>query len=526
MSDSAQSAYDEVLYPSYMHSQTHPDRLATVAILFGMQPAPIGHCRVLELGCGDGGTLIPIAYDLADSELVGIDLAVRPIAKGREAIQSLGLKNIDLRQGSIMDVPADLGQFDYIIAHGVYSWIPTAVQDKLMAVCRANLAPNGVAYVSYNTLPGCHLREMVRQMLLYHVRDVSVPQEKIDQAVALIRFLAESQVKPDSYRQLLKEELEQILEHGAPQLFHDELAEINTPAYFHQFMAQAARHGLQYLGEADFYEMQDHIYTPQTTQALNRLANDRLTREQYLDFLKCRRFRQTLLCHHEVTLDPSPKPGAVARFHLSSAARPVSPNPAIQGSLTVRFEGKRGAAMETDFPLAKAAMQVLSEVWPQAISFGELLEQAAGRSRAPGSGDGAVRTEDVQALCEILFRTYSNGLVELHLHVPHYAKDVSEKPAASPIARWQAQNGENVTTLRHLSIVIEDQLGRHLLTLLDGTRERAALLRDLSAFIRDQAAAAISSEKPAVDIESALAELPSDLDNNLRKLARLGLLVA
>jgi tRNA G46 methylase TrmB len=73
MADQTLTAYDEVLYPSYTHNQTHPDRLATIATLFGLTPAPVERCRVLELGCGNGSNLVPMAYGLPGSEFVGID---------------------------------------------------------------------------------------------------------------------------------------------------------------------------------------------------------------------------------------------------------------------------------------------------------------------------------------------------------------------------------------------------------------------------------------------------------------------
>ena len=93
-----QTPYDRVPYPGLPFAQTHPDRLATLAILFGLAPAPVTGCRVLELGCGDGGNLIPMAFEQPGSEFLGIDLARSGIEQGRRAIESLGLPNIRLEQ--------------------------------------------------------------------------------------------------------------------------------------------------------------------------------------------------------------------------------------------------------------------------------------------------------------------------------------------------------------------------------------------------------------------------------------------
>ena len=162
------TSYDNVLYPSYTHPQTHPDRLATLATLFGLRPAPVATSRMLELACGQGGNLIPLAVSYPDSHCVGVDLSQRQIDSGQAVIEALGLTNIDLRPQSILDFPVDSGPFDYIIAHGVYSWVPEPVRDKILQICRDHLAPQGVAIVSYNTFPGWHQRRMIRDMMLFH----------------------------------------------------------------------------------------------------------------------------------------------------------------------------------------------------------------------------------------------------------------------------------------------------------------------------------------------------------------------
>jgi tRNA G46 methylase TrmB len=133
MPEPMQNLYDNVPYPSAPYPQTHPDRLATMATLFGMRPAPVERCRVLELGCNDGSNLIAMAYGLPQSQFVGIDLAERPIAKGKATIEALGLTNLTLHCLDLRHMPSDLGRFDFILAHGVYSWVP--------AGCATNCSP-------------------------------------------------------------------------------------------------------------------------------------------------------------------------------------------------------------------------------------------------------------------------------------------------------------------------------------------------------------------------------------------------
>src|SRR5215207_3165377 len=83
MSENAPTPYDQVIYPGNPVPQSHPDRLATLATLYGMRPAPVPHCRVLELGCGIGGNLTALACQWPDSAFVGIDLSARSIEIGQ-----------------------------------------------------------------------------------------------------------------------------------------------------------------------------------------------------------------------------------------------------------------------------------------------------------------------------------------------------------------------------------------------------------------------------------------------------------
>jgi methyltransferase-like protein/SAM-dependent methyltransferase len=500
-------SYDEVLYPGYAYRQTHPDRLAAMATLFGMTPAPVEGCRVLELGCGEGGNLIPMAFGLPRSQFLGIDSAQRPIQKGQAMVETLGIENITLRQLDLMDVSGELGQFDYIVAHGLYAWVRPVVQDKILAIAKSNLAPNGVAFVSYSAYPGGHLRTLVREMMLYHIRNLDDPEQQISQAQALLRLLAESQAESDAYGVFLKAELNRVLERRGEFLYHDDLAQVFAPAYFHQFIEHAARHGLQYLAEAHFSDMHAPAATPAVAQALDGLAGGIVEKEQYLDFLKCRKLRQTLLCHQEVSLDRALKPEHMTKFYVASPAVPVSAKPDVCSEAAEEFRGPQGSGMVTAHRIAKAAIFELSEIWPQALQFQELLERVRRRL-------GGAASQDALALGEILLRTSAAGLVELHVHAFCFAAEAGERPVSSPLARLQLQKGAMITTLRHTRIEVEGELERQLLLLLDGTRDRAALLSELSPFARPNASTP-SREIPPEDLESALG-----------KLARLALLVA
>ena len=226
--DSSIAPYDEVPYESNPFAQTHPNRLATVASLLGMKPKPIERCRVLELGCASGGNLIPMAIELPGSEFVGIDLSALQIDESNEILRKLDIKNVRLEHCNIADIDKKFGLFDYIICHGVFSWVPFDIKDKILDICRENLSWNGVAYVSYNALPGWHMRGMIRDMMCYHTARFTDNQMKVEQARALIDFLLQSATNEKSaYAVWLKEEFELLKKVKNYYIFHDHLEDNN-----------------------------------------------------------------------------------------------------------------------------------------------------------------------------------------------------------------------------------------------------------------------------------------------------------
>jgi methyltransferase-like protein/cyclopropane fatty-acyl-phospholipid synthase-like methyltransferase len=527
MSNAEHTTYDDVIYPSAVYAQTHPDRLATMATLFGMRPTPVQRCRVLEMGCGDGSNLIAMAYGLPDSEFVGIDLAKRPIQKGQTIIEALGLKNITLRQLDILAFPPDLGLFDFILAHGLYSWVPAAVRDKILAICGESLSPCGVAYVSYNAYPGNHMRDMVRKMMQYHAGHFPESEQQVRQARALLKFLAESKTEPDVYRMLLKQELERVVKYTDAAFFHDDLSPVNHPVYFHEFAEHAARHGLRYLSEADVIDLQPEDYAPHVAATLRELdSEDAIAREQYSDFLRCRAFRQTLLCRGDVNLDRTWKAARVRDLYVAGEVRPASPDPDVGSRLAELFLGPKGAEIETGRPVVKTAFVHLGAVWPRHMRFQELLgfvrSQLARASGEPTEGN----ENDARELADALLQAYTAGFVELHAHAPNFVTEVSERPMASALARLQLREGHVVPTLRHTAMKIDDKLGRQLALLLDGTHDRAALLNDLSECVKSGSAIVCHEGKPVSDLQEAIQYLADELEANLTSLARSAILVA
>ncbi len=497
------TAYDEIEYPGRAHAATHPDRLATVARLFGMQPAPVDRCRVLEIACGDGGNLVPLAYALPDSQFLGFDLAARPIEKGRRLAASLHLPNLTLRQLDLTELAADAGEFDYIVAHGLYSWVPAGVRDALLGLIRRHLAPQGVGFVSYNVYPGCYVRRMLWEMLHFHTDHLTDPGQRLSEAQALTHLLARGRTAQDDLSALLEKDLERAGTREGGHFFHDDLAQINEPVYFHQFAAHAEAHGLQFLGEA---ELDSLGYAGISDQAVRVLrAMDTLTREQYFDFIRVRRFRQTMLCHAGVALKRELDASQLDSFLLS-----------VRRGISVRMHTTTPDTADAETPsaaeeprrreerLVQATLDRLLQMGPKRVRFADLYVQmrAAAPTELDRCGEARYRT--------LVFGATLAGAIELHVHAPRLATEPGVRPVASALVCAQLEAGTLVTNLCHESVRVDDAIVGRLLALLDGRRDRAALVEALGAELGDGDQAARLQR----------------LEEHLRHLARLALLEA
>lgn len=514
MTHQSATDYDRISYPGHPFGETHPDHLGTLGALFGMKPAPLSACRVLELGCGDGANLIPIAAQWPQSEFVGLDLSEQAVGRGNAFIARMGLKNITLRAFDIMDVSTQFGAFDYISAHGVYSWVPGPVREKILAIYRETLTPHGIGYVSYNCYPGCHSRDIAREMMRYHVRGVTDPQQRVAQGRAMLTLMAQASAEDSIYGFELRNQVNRLKDIDDHVLFHDDLSDEATPFYLHEVAEAAAAHGLQYLCDAAFSLSRFERLPAQTRQQLALIPeDDAVTREQYADFVEGRSFRQSLFCRGDITLQRSVGPRVIRQFHLATSAAPRDGaiDPAAGGVVT--FKTENGSTLSTDHRLSKAVILALGKVWPQTIGFADAVNAALVDLGPAADPIRANIDEEMDALASLLFRAFSVGQFELHLFPPHLTTTVTERPAASPLARQQAASALAVTNLRHRSVSMKDETVRRFLMLVDGTRTVDELVGDLNTALTAQGDARGNVPRQAVE-------------QNLGLLAKLGLLVA
>jgi SAM-dependent methyltransferase len=461
--------YDEIAYPTTAFRQTHPDRLATHAALFGLLYAPVAACRVLDIGCGDGANIIPMALAYPGSQFVGFDLSARAIERGREVIVALQLPNARLETQDLAAADFGAGAFDYVIAHGLYSWIPEAAREALMASIGHHLAPSGVAFVSHNALPGGHAHQMIREMLLFHLRGVEGPAARLTAATQRLRQMLETYAGDTPFERLVRSECQTLLERPPQVLAHDQLGGAYHPVYLHQFLGHAARHGLQFLTEAGPTRCGEGFRPP---YALDDPQFDTLAHAQELDFDALRSYRQNLLVHAGLTLDRRPEPARLRGLYAATPAQAVEPGVYEVGALQFQLadEGLQGA------------IERLSAVWPAALPVADLVD-------------------DEERLGALL-RMYWSGALDLHSAAQPFSTEVGAMPAASPLARLQAARGERrLTTLRHTVAEIGDEAGLRFIAGLDGTRTTSQIAADVAA----ELGGSPDQVRPAVD--SKLAEL-------------------
>jgi methyltransferase-like protein/SAM-dependent methyltransferase len=531
------TTYDDVPYPGAPYRTTHPNTMATLAALVGMTPAPVDRCRVLELGCSDGGNLLPMAFGLPGSQFVGLDQSAKQIESGQSVQQELGLKNVTLQQCDILEVQEQFGRFDYIVAHGVYSWVPAEVQERILALCGRLLNPHGVAFISYNTYPGWHMRGMVREMMLYRVRKLSDSAALISEARAFLDFLCTVAGMPEvasltatdaaAYGAALRYEQNLLKQYQDTYVFHEHLEPINIPVYFSDFIGRAARHGLQYLSEADFVSAQIVNFPPAIVDAVRTIAADVVDVQQYLDFLSNRTFRQTLLCRRDVPLHRTPDPQALAPFHVASPIRPASDTPDLAPAKPETFSSHVGKSLTADTPIVKAVMMQLGEAWPTATPFETLLQNARERLDPGGPRVYSVErlTQDAQFVGTTLLNCFAQGVVELHIHPARFCTQISSTPAASPVARLQARTGSTVVNMRHEQVMLDD-LSRQVLVYADGTHDRADVFNYLTQLVSDGVIVIQTPEgRPVENEEERQTQLAEALNRALQTLAGSALLV-
>jgi SAM-dependent methyltransferase len=440
--------YDQVAYPTAIFAQTHPDRMAAIARAAGHVAPPVETARVLEIGGGDGMNLIALAVAYPRARFTSFDLAATAVQRGLEWREALGLGNLELLTLDIMDAAERLqGPFDYIVAHGVYAWVPPPVRSALMALIGRLLAPDGVAFVSYNAQPGGYLRQALRDILLQATEGAA---NETELKAAAMRQLEDLAAQPDStpnaFQLALRDAATKSLKTRWEVLRHDELGPFFHPQALRDVVAEARPNGLAFLGDAD-RELMGDAFLPDDLVPGSDPSGALVKHLQRRDHREIRFFRQTLLVRDTVPLTRRIDLEGIAELLVDSRCEPAG-----------------GSQFRIDKNLFEIRDEVLGET---------LARLATERPRRLRVGDLVETEERLQAL----FEMFDAGLVDLYTAQAPGALELSERPVSSPLVRMMLDRGmQTVCTLDHRMLGVTEDDPRALLARLDGSVRADELL--------------------------------------------------
>jgi SAM-dependent methyltransferase len=461
--------YDERPYTEHAYAETHPSRVAAVARLSRWEAPPIEHANVLELGCGRGGNLLPMAAGLPGATFVGVDRSERQIDDARRVAAGAGVDNVTFVHASFEAFDSSGSAFDYVICHGVLSWIPASGRPILLERITQSLAAGGVAHVSFNVLPGWYERLAARDWLRFAASSLDVRAEGAAESLTWLR----DQVSPEhaDYRRRIEAVARRLAETDAAYARHEYFADEHHPLAVGTFLDEASAAGLTYLGDA----------IPATT-AVELLADDARRRvcaldvssgQQLVDFIRGTAFRRALLVRADEgrsrswRATPELDRDAIRSLRVSSRLRPQGPA-ATERPMETFEEGPQ--AVQVSDPHLRRALHELALVAPETLPFDELARRSLGATDAHDAS---------QSLVSELFDLWlATGAVDLLAASPALSGAAGERPTACPVARWHASHGGAVTNRLHQEVLLPDAAVRWVLARIDGTRTRGDLARE------------------------------------------------
>lgn len=458
-----------------MVPNTSPSHLTVCSLWHHGPRPPLQHFRLTELGCGDGANLLPLAFYDSGSNFIGIDSSKVELDRAHEGVRCLGLENIHLVLKDVRELgPMDFASSDYVIAHGLYSWVPEDVRDAILTFCRQSLTPPGLAYISYNAQPGWATRRLVRETLLRarSVREAAV-EDKAEKAIEVATNLLEDLPSRDyAFSVLLAEELERVRNGKPGYVFHEYLADVNEGFWLREFVERARRNGLDYVADGQFCRWEGHV-SAELKAALAKRDLDRIEQEEATDLLGNRYFRASILCLADAPRESTSHRELLEEVHIATSlcakSDPFEPTEGV----VERFLSKDGPEVTLDASITKAAVVLLAAQWPKGMRLETLYLQA---SKLLASNGCEVPTGARSQLSDELMTLFEAGQIDLRLREPAYHTEIPEYPQAHALARFEAEHREALTTPYHLPLPFEPQ-ALALVSALDGFQSRAELGR-------------------------------------------------
>ncbi|CAB3946655.1 hypothetical protein LMG6001_01256 [Achromobacter insolitus] len=403
--------YDNVPYTSHAFHYAGPRHLRATAFLYGIDTVPLEHARVLELGCASGGNLLPFAAAYPDAQVVGVDLSSVQVDEGLRVVSELGLKNVQLHAMSLADITPDFGEFDYIIAHGVLSWVPPEVKAAILRICRENLAPNGLAYISYNTYPGWKANDVLRDAMMLNTYGAADDADRLARGKAMLLLLSQGMARSNPMASALSQAVAGLERYSDYYLTHEYLEAFNTPCYLVEFVSAAQDVGLAYVGDAESQTELPTLYgqNVQLHLSLTAIGQPKAMRQQFLDFAIGRSFRKSMLVHAESasSILDLPDPSRLAQLRFAGMYVQVNNSEASAAGQTV-LRNQAANELTTNDPMVLATTEALSAAWPGSLPFADIVAMVKSCAPEPISDEAAIVSAQ-----EAVSSLYRIGMVHL-----------------------------------------------------------------------------------------------------------------
>ncbi|MCB0317736.1 MAG: class I SAM-dependent methyltransferase [Bdellovibrionales bacterium] len=464
------SDYEKVRFFSLPSPEKHPSRIGAIAKIMGLEAKPIEESRILEIACGAGENLLPIACVYPNAEFLGLDSADKLLKEAKLVAEELKLKNVSFKNYEIGKTKEDFGKFDYIICYGMFSWVAEEIQKSLIQFVKNSLADNGLACISYNSLPGWNLRSSLRDVCKIYDKNSRLPEERIENVKKLLNSLKDLQVDDYSpYGQQLREQLEFLDTQSSGFIFHELLGDQVSATSIDQFSRLIEAESMYFNGDARLSRMRFLSLSDQQSQeSIKHIDVKNLTLselESLADVVNPLSFRTTVFSKNKTkTIDIN----AISKLYLSSPLVPLSKNPDITGTGAEEFIDAREYTEKETNPLMKACLIFLKDIWPESVALKDLINLAANRFNLDTD------TASTEYVRERFLALGCMGMADFFLSEPKCLKHAGEFPIAHPYARFQSKETKKVTNYRHEYSLLDD-FQRIMINFMDGTRDIPAL---------------------------------------------------
>ncbi|MDV7339808.1 class I SAM-dependent methyltransferase [Terasakiella sp. A23] len=487
--------YDLATYPGYPYPQTTPAQVGALAFLHGLNPCPVESAKVLEIGCATGGNLLGLAARFDKSSFVGVDLSSVQIETARKHAEAMSLRNIDFMAQSILDADFHGQKFDYIIAHGLYSWVDKTLQPQILEACASLLEPDGLVFMSYNTLPGWSSTQIIRNMMMYAGQMIENPEERISKAKAYLQFIQGS-IPSDQphYKALVEGEINAVMGKEENFLLHDHMEEHNNPCYFHEFETSVRNAGLAYFHDMDYPDINLSLQDPLVAQKAQAIS-DRCEKQQYLDFVSNRKFRSSVLTlkdqqfSEEMILERCQNVQFILNCKITGDFQHVDTD-AIELIGTKRFnvQGKLQGQ------IICACLIEMSRALPKRLLRQEII--TAVKKRLSMYDEEQIAAEFDKYILAFL----NSGILSPTLDHMQLGNLSTTRPKAFDLARYMAKFVDIVPNIHH-EVVKLTVLQKILLAHLDGQQEKAALAKIVKKECEEKKISGMDNLERMLDLE-------------------------